>query len=286
MKKTSCKRGGIQIIKVILSLTQDLQRLPLVLINSMRGRSRIKYKMTTYFKDEALNKNTFRAPLHCGFTRRPSSSRPCGRQTMRDIGAGHTLYPALQACGVTKRVVRGFTLIELLVVVLIIGILAAVALPQYQKAVLRSRFGAMKNLVVTLANAEKLYYLTHGDYTIEMNALDITPSEKPYKIEKITYPQPSEIHYFSWGSCRSMKAPGGPHAAPTMRVGCSVEQKQNSQVTYAIWFHLPANQPSYTAVRCIAYDRNNKRGQELCKQETGKTKEDYIDSGDWYHYYY
>ena len=60
---------------------------------------------------------------------------------------------------------KAFTLIELLVVVLIIGILAAIALPQYTKAVKRSRGTQIVTLGRSLADAANRYYLEHGSYT-------------------------------------------------------------------------------------------------------------------------
>jgi len=68
---------------------------------------------------------------------------------------------------------NAFTLIELLVVVLIIGLLAAVALPQYQKTVLRARFVQMTTNNDALVKAQKVYRMANGTYATTLDELDI-----------------------------------------------------------------------------------------------------------------
>ena len=67
----------------------------------------------------------------------------------------------------------GFTLIELLVVVLIIGILAAVALPQYQVAVKKTNLAKYTAIVKALKEAEDVYFLANGTFTLEIDDLDV-----------------------------------------------------------------------------------------------------------------
>ena len=74
----------------------------------------------------------------------------------------------------SKSKVSGFTLIELLVVVLIIGILSAVALPQYQKTVLKSRTTEAWANLSALHTAAKLYCLENPDSSDNLSLSDLS----------------------------------------------------------------------------------------------------------------
>jgi type IV pilus assembly protein PilE len=69
---------------------------------------------------------------------------------------------------------KAFTLIELLVVVVIIGILAAIALPKYQLASEKARAVQGITAAKTMGEAVRRYYLINGEYPTKFDALDIS----------------------------------------------------------------------------------------------------------------
>ena len=133
----------------------------------------------------------------------------------------------------------GFTLLELLVVVLIIGILAAIALPQYKMAVAKSKFAALKNNVRALYEAEQRYYLSNGYFALNKSGLDID-------VDKDCYVTPC---------CDS--------ANSNSYVGCKTHIN-GTYVAYLIWF-IDGHKTCLTEEVNDMGDVTNR----LCKAESG-----------------
>ncbi len=118
-------------------------------------------------------------------TKKEFTSKPSSRNvSMRDIRSFSS--PAIprittlrgdQAAASAR---AAFTLIELLVVVLIIGILAAVALPQYQRAVDKSRYATMIQTARSIENAQDVFYMENGYYATDWEQLAVAlPTDLP-----------------------------------------------------------------------------------------------------------
>ena len=168
----------------------------------------------------------------------------------------------------------GFTLIELLVVVLIIGILAAVAVPQYQKAVAKSRLIKIKVLATALVRAQEVYYLTNGKYTLDIKSLDIDFSEE-YQCDNNDSP-------------RKCTFKGGYCSFNGSSVTCVINQNSKPYLRYEQWF---ASLKSSARLRvCRTYTKDlSAVPNQVCKAETKRSSpnatgtENGVDYASWYY---
>ena len=152
----------------------------------------------------------------------------------------------------------GFTLIELLVVVLIIGILAAVALPQYQKAVEKSRMTEAVTLVRAIANANQVFYMANGRYAA-VNEIELLDIEVPGVIDATHSPGRIKTKYFIY-------SPGGTGESAA-RLAVAQRLRTGNQTSVDVYFiSILAVEPY--RVRCTVYNNQNATAvqRKLCQQ--------------------
>ncbi|MFA6319125.1 MAG: prepilin-type N-terminal cleavage/methylation domain-containing protein [Elusimicrobiota bacterium] len=126
-----------------------------------------------------------------------------------------------------KRNLRGFTLIELLVVVLIIGILAAVAVPQYFKVVEKGKFAESMQWIAGLKGAQERYLAKNGTYASVVTSFDVNLGSMKYF--SASAPTPTTTPAWSITLTRNTPTPavyGGyvvTYSAPPGTLSCSLQ---------------------------------------------------------------
>ena len=144
--------------------------------------------------------------------------------------------------------VKAFTLIELLVVVLIIGVLAAVALPQYQTAINKSRYAGLMPLAKSVKDAEEEIMMTKADYTADLGDLAVTPGAI----------DPDNTSTATHGHV-NLSVVAGAEAGQDYVKAVDTRNTNNKFVMYF------ARSPRYAGeIHCEAYTGNEK-AEQLCK---------------------
>ncbi len=155
----------------------------------------------------------------------------------------------------------GFTLIELLVVVLIIGILAAMALPQYFKAVERTRMAEAITIMDSVVKAQRRKFMQTNRYAESFEGLDVAPkgaTGRSYftKGDPVTgeggngFVIDLENHDFTNSQVVALRVVDGDGSSPSL------------QYRYILYRY-------YQSDNVACYGANNQAGQELCADFCG-----------------
>lgn len=159
---------------------------------------------------------------------------------------------------------KGFTLVELLVVVIIIGILAAFAMPQYEKAVASTRVMTLVPLLRSIADAEHLYYMRNGKYTLSFAALAI---QMPGGAEHTTGEDDGDVLTYKDFVC--FLRYGGDGTDPSLYSAYCNSTRSN----------YPSLERYFSKPYSICWvSQSNTKGYDICKNISGKETHDSANS--------